>query len=472
MSGGQQKSDSAMKSRFSARLLDRAIGLLKIPPPGTPQLLRRIRLVERDIILPLKLAGIAMLLYSFYSSPWFKIVLTSLDIAIESTLYFLWVYIGFNIIVAALLMAMHRLPQALLEWVVFTSSLVDGIFLSALTLVTGGPDSILYYLFLAMIVRSAASVPRATSQLMLNFTLIAYYALTGVINIFLAETLIDPVMETPINPTEHVLLRVLLLVLMTLCCYAAQVLLERQRYAMEQGHEFAMREAQLQSAGRLAAEIAHQIKNPLAIINNAAFSLQRALKDARPAVVEQIQIIQEEVERSDRIITQIMGYAQLSEGRVEKLDVAEELERAIEQVFPARANFPIEIHRNYSAPFPPLFMQRRHVAETFMNVLQNAREALEGRTGNVFIEAHCNGHKVIEISIRDDGPGISREKQEQIFEAYYTTREKGTGLGLAMVKHNMELYGGQVRVESELGKGARFTLLFPLTSLMRLAKQS
>ena len=64
------------------------------------------------------------------------------------------------------------------------------------------------------------------------------------------------------------------------------------------------------------------------------------------------------------------------------------------------------------------------------------------------------------------------EKQEQIFEAYYTTREKGTGLGLAMVKHNVELYGGQVTVESELGKGARFVLLFPLTSSMSLAKQS
>ena len=114
---------------------------------------------------------------------------------------------------------------------------------------------------------------------------------------------------------------------MTVCCYGVQVLLERQRQAVEEAREFAMREGQLRSAGRLAAEFTHQIKNPLAIINNAAFSLQRALKQGKPVSAEQIRIIQEEVEHSDRIITQIMGYAQLSEGRVEKLNVMEELDQ-------------------------------------------------------------------------------------------------------------------------------------------------
>ena len=90
--------------------------------------------------------------------------------------------------------------------------------------------------------------------------------------------------------------------------------------------------------------------------------------------------------------------------------------------------------------------------------------------GNVFVEAHCLPDYSIEVSIRDDGPGIPPDKLERIFEAYYTTKEKGTGLGLAIVKHNVELYGGTVRVESELGKGARFILLFPAKTLMKLAQ--
>jgi signal transduction histidine kinase len=70
----------------------------------------------------------------------------------------------------------------------------------------------------------------------------------------------------------------------------------------------------------------------------------------------------------------------------------------------------------------------------------------------------------VEISVADDGPGIAPDRIERVFEAYFTTKEKGTGLGLAIVKHNVELYGGMVRVDSELGKGTKFTVVFPAKS--------
>ena len=454
------------------RVAARVLGLLTIPPPDKAQLLNRIRM-ERDIVLPVKAAGVAMLLYSFYFTPWIGKVLGDLDIAIESTRYFLGVYIGLNLLVAGLLLAIRWVPLALIEWSVFTISLVDGIFLSALTLVTGGPDSVLYWLFLGLIVRSAASVPRPTSQLMLNLTLCAYYVLAGVIEIALAKNLEDsgtPVMDLPDRPAEHLVLQSILLILLTLCCYGLQVLLERQRQALDQAREFAAREVQLRAAGRMAAEFAHQIKNPLAIINTAAFSLQRALKNQPEQT--QLNMIQEEVERADRIITQVMGYAQLTEGRVEKLNVTEELDQAVKEIFPPAADYGVRVHCQYSGHFPPLLMQRRHVSETFLNLLQNAREALNGQKGNVFVSATCRSDYAIEVAIRDDGPGIAADKHEKIFEAYYTTKEKGTGLGLATVKHNVELYGGSVRVDSELGKGARFVVLFPARTLIKLAKQS
>jgi signal transduction histidine kinase len=334
-----------------ARFPGRAAELLKIPAPDAPQLIDRITAMERDLVLPLKAAAIAMLLHSFYFTPWFGKVLGTLEIAVETTQYFLWIYIGVNIVVAGVLLGMRRLPLPLVSWVVFAMSLVDGIFLSALTVVTGGYDSTLYWLFLGLIVRGAVSVPRATSQIMLNLTLIACYVLAGLILIKVADYSGDDrevlFPGTPDNPAEPLLLRLVLLILMTICCYGVQVLMERQRREVEEAREFAMREGQLRSAGRVAAEFTHQIKNPLAIINNAAFSLQRALKQGRPVSAEQIRIIQEEVERSDRIITEIMGYAQLSEGHVEKLDVIEVLDTAIERVFPPAVPFPIQIHREY-----------------------------------------------------------------------------------------------------------------------------
>src|SRR5208282_4703682 len=201
----------------------------------------------------------------------------------------------------------------------------------------------------------------------------------------------------------------------------------------------------------------------------AAFSLQRSLRDGKASAAQQIGIIQEEVARADRVITQITGYAQLSEGRVEKLEVVAELDRAIAQVFPSAVPTQIKIHREYAAHFPPLLMQRGHLSEILVNLLQNAREAL-GQKGNVFVAADCRRDYSIEVSVRDDGPGVPPDKTERIFEAYYTTKEKGTGLGLAIVKHNVELYGGTVRLESKSGHGAKFLLFFPAKALMKLSK--
>jgi signal transduction histidine kinase len=105
-------------------------------------------------------------------------------------------------------------------------------------------------------------------------------------------------------------------------------------------------------------------------------------------------------------------------------------------------------------------MQRNHLSVVLVNLLQNAREAMNGK-GAIRIHAHHGDSNTLQIAIEDDGPGIAVEKLDKIFEAYVTTKEKGTGLGLAIVKHNVELYGGAVRAESEPGKGARFILLFP-----------
>jgi signal transduction histidine kinase len=458
-----------------ARFLDQVIELLRISEPDSAQVLKRIKMMERDIVLPIKVAGIAILMQSLYHMT--GEVAKDLELPDLYVRAFFWIYVGINAIYGAVLLAMRRLPQGLVEFAVYGMSLTDGIFLGVLTVVTMGYNSPLYWVFLGLIARCSVSVPRATSQLLLNLTLSTCFVMAGVIDSYIAKTADESTqklleMYKADNPAEPLLLRMVLLLLMTFGCYAVQVLLERQRQALEEAREFAMREVQLRAAGRLAAEFAHQIKNPLAIINTAAFSLRRALRERRNDMDEKIQMIQEEVERADLIITQVMGYAQLSEGHVEKLNVLEELDSAIGRVFPPAAQFPVQVHRSYAASLPPLFMQRRHASEAFINVLQNAREALGERGGNVHISAQCVSDQAIEVVIHDDGPGIPMDKQGKIFEAYYTTKEKGTGLGLATVRHNVELYGGAVRVESELGKGARFVLIFPAKMLLKVATAS
>ena len=80
---------------------------------------------------------------------------------------------------------------------------------------------------------------------------------------------------------------------------------------------------------------------------------------------------------------------------------------AIAQVFPPAVGYPVRVHRDWAGEFPPLFMQRRHLVDTFVNLLQNAREALGEKGGHVFVSAQCHSDYSVEVSIRDDGPGHS-----------------------------------------------------------------
>ena len=161
-----------------------------------------------------------------------------------------------------------------------------------------------------------------------------------------------------------------------------------------------------------------------------------------------------------------MGYAQLAEGKVERLNVAEEIDRAIDHALPAAAKYPVIARKDYASDLPVLMMQRGHLGEILVNLIQNAREAIVGK-GRIQVTARVDEQQAVNITIEDDGPGIAKAKLDKIFQPYFTTKEKGTGLGLSIVKHNAELYGGTVEVESELGKGTRFQLVFPTRTISK-----
>ena len=440
----------------------------------------RIHSFQRDIILPIKGLLILALVYYFYFSNWIDEPRLNREFALKSIFGLFLFYVLATIATGSVLIFLRRLPLNVLQGMVFALGFCDALLFASLILVTGGFDSILFWIFPALIIHNAISISNATPQIVLNLIVCLFYGLAGTVDVFISDA--DAVFlaldagtrhALDFGPTENLaepfLLRIILLVLLTFCCYGVRALFEKQRRAEEDAEEFTFRQEQLHSAGRLAAQIAHQIKNPLSIINNASFSLQRAAQEGKTPPVEQIQIIREEIEHADRIITELMGYAQLAEGTVEKISVTEELERAITKVFPPGAKYNVEIRRDYMSALPSLMMQRPHLSEVFVNLLQNGREAMpEG--GTLKITAQHGPNFSVVITVADSGPGIPPEKVVKIFEPYFSTKTKGTGLGLAIVKHNVEIYGGKVMVESELGKGARFTLQFPAKTLMKLSQ--
>jgi len=458
--------------------LKRLPALFEIPDPDPdPEHARqRIELMERNVMLPVKIFFLGLLFHTFSHSNWIENVGSTPVVAVETIQIISWFYIPASLILALPILFLRHLPAAIVQWTVFTNSLVDGLFIAGLCVISGGVDSILFWLFAALILRNSVSLPPGFSQLVLNFSISLCYVLVPVIDTAILSNTDDRTLQAMSNLsptsdlTESFVLRLLVLWLAAITCHHVQVSLVKQsRMEAEaaEAAEFALRENQLHSAGRLAAEFAHQVKNPLAIINNCAHSLRRALGDRGGATAQQIEIIQEEVARANRVITQIMEYGRLNEGRVEKLAVTEEIERAIAQVYPAAMPTAVKIERDYAGPFPALLMQRGHLSEILVNLLQNAREALGANGGTVRVTAERTRDHAVILTIADDGPGIPPGEAGRIFEAYYTTKQAGTGLGLAIVKHNAELYGGSVRLESVLGKGAKFVVTFPAKTLPR-----
>jgi signal transduction histidine kinase len=456
--------------RFPRQTFERLRELLRPIDPDPAQDLFRLKAVERDVILPIKALYLAILVYYFYFTPWAPEPETAMQIAERLTVQSFGFYLAANVALAIFFLKSRRLPLVWGRRLVFVMSVLDSLFLAAIAVITGGFDSVLYWLFLGLIVRNAVSFPTARVQIILNVTLILAFICAGVVQTLAYD---NDMFQLPENlrrdseaEAEPVLLRVAVMLFMMASCWGLQVLFGKARVAEEEGREFVARQEQLRAAGRLAAEIAHQIKNPLGIINNAAFALQRSVAAGKPVPLPQLEIIREEVARSDRIVTELMGYAQLAEGTVERLNVTHELNRALQSVFPPGVYRSIQIRTSYADHLPLLLMQKKHFSEIAVNLLQNAREALaNGGHVEVSVETH---EDVVFITIADDGPGIPPEKTEKIFEAYFSTKEKGTGLGLSIVRHNVEIYSGHVSVESRLGQGAKFLLQLPTRTFMRI----
>lgn len=428
------------------------------------------RLVERNVGLPVK-AGILLTVGWFlYFSLNVEALAYSSEVALELVRALQQIFVMYAIASAFLALPMwafDALPLRVNFWLTFTTALLDVLFFASLTLVTDGFDSIVFWAFPLLMARNALSITVAGLQIVLNLVTVAAYVAAGVLDLWVLQ--LDEAVEYR-EVTEPFLIRVVLLLLLAAIYHGLMVLFERERLREAEAAEFGLRQQQMRAAGRLAAEIAHQIKNPLGIINNAAFAVQRTLgPQSPPAAQRQLQIIRTEVERSDRIITELIGFAQLAEGHIERLQVEEELEAAIERVLPAAAAFEIKVVREYAPPLPVLLFSRRALAEILDNLLKNARDVLQGH-GTLRIGAHAEPGLGVEITIADDGPGIPEEFLERIFEAYFTTKPGGTGLGLAIVKQNVEMFGGHVRVESKAGQGTCFRLFFPGRTTLRLGK--
>ncbi|MFN7937133.1 MAG: HAMP domain-containing sensor histidine kinase [Bryobacteraceae bacterium] len=215
------------------------------------------------------------------------------------------------------------------------------------------------------------------------------------------------------------------------------------------------REDRLRVMGRVVAGIAHEIKNPLNSLRLTVRLLARRLQGEE--VAEEVTLMTGEIDRLDALLRSLLVFRDEEPGRVRQQDVHPILERTLALVRPhaRECKVAIQIH----APQPcSAFVDGDYLQQALMNVLLNAVD-VSGTDGEVALEVKQEA-KQVEIRVEDSGPGLSAEQQERIFEAFYTTKPGGTGLGLAVTRTLLEKMGGTIAA-SRGKRGAVFTLSVP-----------
>lgn len=226
--------------------------------------------------------------------------------------------------------------------------------------------------------------------------------------------------------------------------------------------------SRLISVGSLAAGVAHEINNPLAVINENAglikdlFTIKKEYKEERQ-LMELIDAVLESVERGGEITRQLLGFARVFKPEITPLQLNEIVSEVL-TFFRKEASYRnIGISVSIPEDLPVIYSDHGSLQQIFFNLINNAFQAMNAG-GRLDIFADKIGDESVTLSIKDTGPGIPEKDQRRIFEPFYTTRnlKGGTGLGLSITHNLVRKLRGDISVHSELGVGTTFVVSLPI----------
>ena len=232
---------------------------------------------------------------------------------------------------------------------------------------------------------------------------------------------------------------------------------ERTR-ELNETQEQLVRHEKLATLGQLAGSIGHELRNPLGVISNAIYFLKLAQPDASDMVREYLQIMENELRTSDKIITDLLDFARTKSADRSQASVSDLIHQTLIR-FPPPPSVNVTLHIPHD--LPPIFADPHHVIQILGNLVVNACQALPSTGGRVDITA-ASHDDMVSIAVHDTGAGISPEDARKLFDPLFTTKTKGIGLGLAVSRKLAEANGGRIEFESEAGSGSIFTIWLPI----------
>jgi len=242
----------------------------------------------------------------------------------------------------------------------------------------------------------------------------------------------------------------------------AETLAETNR-RLEEAQEEAPRSERLAALGQLSAGLAHELRNPLAVIKGSAETLTRKLASSDPITTEMAEYISSEVNRMNAVVTRFLDFARPHKLERRKEQIPPLIERALKAARDRWPDAKVEVERQFAPDLPEVALDADLIERVFTNLALNAYEAMGAGGGKLSVAAvpSPDGKRGVEITFQDTGPGIPAELHEQIFNPFFTTKETGVGLGLSIVSKIVDDHRGWIRVTSEPGKGACFQVVLP-----------
>jgi two-component system NtrC family sensor kinase len=218
----------------------------------------------------------------------------------------------------------------------------------------------------------------------------------------------------------------------------------------------------LAAVGRISAQITHEIRNPLNAIGLNAELLGEELDGLEPrpkAALQLLSVIGREADRLEAVAEEYLKFARLPRASPAPLDVAELLGGLLDFLAPELTAARVEVIRDVATDLPRLEGDEAQLRAVVLNLVRNSREAMAG--GGVLTVRARRSEGGLEIAVSDTGAGMAPDVLARIFEPFYTTKERGTGLGLAYSRRVVEEHGGSIRCESAPGRGTTFAIRLP-----------
>jgi signal transduction histidine kinase len=220
----------------------------------------------------------------------------------------------------------------------------------------------------------------------------------------------------------------------------------------------------LSSLGHLAAGVAHEIRNPLNAIGMGLQRLKREFLPQDESKKEEYlaftELILKEIRRVNEIVEQFLSLSRPFHLEQKQSSLDGLLKNLITLFQEEASSQGITLQAQIDSSLPLIKMDEERLTQAFINIMKNGIQAME-QGGVLRVETHPYRDR-IRVVISDSGPGIPPDQMEKIFNYYYTTKEKGVGLGLPIAHRIIEAHGGQLDVESRVGAGTKVTVTLPV----------